>query len=76
MEFNYGSEIYSDPLEDFRNTFYKKVKDEKLEKERELKRKQKNCFHKYTKFVPYNSNMIAVCERCSHAKWSLDLKIY
>ena len=69
MEFKYGSEIRSDPIEDFRNKFYKAVEDEKIQKEQELKRKQKNCFHKYTKFVPYNQNTIAVCEQCSHAKW-------
>jgi hypothetical protein len=71
MEFKYGTQICSDPLEDFRNKFYKKVEDEKLQKERELKRIQKNCFHKYSKFVQYNENLtIAVCELCSHAKFT------
>jgi len=60
----------TDPIEDFRNNFYKKVEDEKRQKEYELKRKQKNCFHKYTRFVPYNQSLsIAVCEQCNHAKF-------
>lgn len=61
--------MYSDPLEDFRSNFYKMIEDEKIEKERELKRKQKNCFHKYTKTIPYNSVLLlGVCEKCTHAK--------
>lgn len=61
--------MYSDPLEDFRNNFYKKVEDEKRKKEAELKRVQKNCFHKYTKFIPYHNLLVAICELCSHAKF-------
>ena len=61
--------MYSDPLEDFRNKFYKMLEDEKIEKERELKRKQKNCFHKYTKTVPYSSDLVlGICKKCSHTK--------
>ena len=61
--------MYSDPLEDFRSNFYKMLEDEKIEKERELKRKQKNCFHKYTKTIPYNSVLLlGVCKKCSHTK--------
>ena len=70
MEFKYGSEIYSDPLEEFRNNFFKKVRDEKQRHENEIKRKQKNCFHKYSRFVPYNEKLtIVVCELCNHAKF-------
>jgi hypothetical protein len=59
----------NDHLEEFRNKFYKMLEDEKIEKEREMKRKQKNCFHKYTKTIPYNTALvIRVCEKCSHAK--------
>lgn len=65
-----NTKILTDPLEDFRNNFFKMLEDEKLEKEKELKRKQKICFHKYTRFVNYNEkNRIAVCEKCNHAKW-------
>ena len=70
MEFKYGTEIYSDPIEEFRNNFFKKVEDDRIKKERELKRIQKNCFHKYSKFVQYNDTLnLAVCELCSHAKF-------
>ena len=61
--------MYSDPLEDFRTNFYKMIEDEKIEKQKELKRKQKNCFHKYTKTIPYSSVLVlGVCKKCSHAK--------
>jgi len=71
MEFKYGTEIYSDPIEDFRNKFYKKVEDDRLQKEHQLKRVQKNCFHKYTKFIQYNDKLnLAVRERCNHAKFT------
>lgn len=70
MEFKYGTEIYNDPLEQFRNNFFNKVENEKLQKERELKLQQKHCWHKYTRFVQYNEKIkIAICEKCNHAKW-------
>lgn len=70
MQFKYGTELRTDPIEDFRNTFYKNVENEKLQKDQELKLKQKNCWHKYTKFLQYNEKYtIGVCERCNHAKW-------
>ena len=59
-----------DPLEEFRINFFKKVEDDRIQKERELKRVQKNCLHKYTRFTPYNDIFsIASCERCKHAKF-------
>jgi len=59
-----------DPLEEFRNNFFKKVEDDRIQKLRELKRVQKNCAHKYTRIVPYNDSFsIASCERCKHAKF-------
>ena len=62
--------MYSDPLEDFRNNFFQKLEDEKIQKEIELKRKQKNCLHKYTRITPYNDiYSIVSCERCKHAKF-------
>ena len=62
--------MYSDPLEDFRNNFFQKLESERKQKEIELKRVQKNCFHKYTKTTPYNENYsIASCERCKHNKF-------
>ena len=71
MEFKYGSEIYSDPLEEFRNNFFKKVRDERQKHENEIKRKQKNCLHKYSRFVSYNATLtIAICETCNHAKFT------
>ena len=58
-----------DRLEEFRNNFFQLLEDERIQKERELKRKQKNCFHKYTKTIPYNSVLLlGVCEKCTHAK--------
>ena len=69
MDFS-KTEIRTDPLEDFRNNFFQKVENDKRQKEVELKRKQKNCFHKYTRFVPYNQNLtLAVCDICSHVKF-------
>jgi hypothetical protein len=62
--------IKTDPLEDFRNNFYKNLEDEKIKKEKTLKLKQKYCFHKYSRFIPYNENFtLASCERCNHAKF-------
>lgn len=62
--------MYSDPLEDFRNNFFKKLEDEKIQKEIELKRVQKNCMHKYTKSISYNNEFsIAMCEKCKHNKF-------
>lgn len=62
--------MYSDPLEEFRTNFYKMIEDERIEKERQTKKKQKNCFHKYSKTLPYNSVLtIALCEKCAHAKF-------
>ena len=61
-------EIRSDPLEDFRNKFYKKVEDEKKQKDNELKFKQKHCWHKYTRFIKYNEKLtIVVCQNCNHS---------
>jgi hypothetical protein len=63
--------IFTDPIDDFRNNFYKKLDEEKKQKERELKHKQKNCWHKYTRFFKYNDNYsITVCEVCNHAKFT------
>lgn len=62
--------MYSDPLEDFRNNFYKMLENERIEKERILKRKQKNCLHSYSKMLQYNSVLnLVVCEKCAHAKF-------
>jgi hypothetical protein len=62
--------MYSDPLEDFRNNFFQKLESEKRQKEIELKRKQKNCLHKYTRTTPYNDiYSIVSCERCKHNKF-------
>ena len=59
-----------DRLEEFRNNFFKKVEEDKIQKEIALKRVQKNCFHKYTIITPYSSSYsIASCERCKHAKF-------
>jgi hypothetical protein len=57
------------PVDEFRNNFYKVVADEKRKKEAELKRKQKQCFHKYSRFIPYHELLVAVCESCGHAKF-------
>jgi hypothetical protein len=62
--------IFTDPLEDFRTNFFNKLDSEKKQKEIELKRVQKNCWHKYTKFLKYNDSFtIAMCEICNHAKF-------
>ena len=59
-----------DRLEEFRNNFFKKLEEDRIQKEQELKRVQKNCFHKYTIITPYSSSYsIASCERCKHAKF-------
>uniref|UniRef100_A0A6C0D6W8 Uncharacterized protein n=1 Tax=viral metagenome TaxID=1070528 RepID=A0A6C0D6W8_9ZZZZ len=63
--------VFTDPIDDFRNNFYKKLEEEKKQKEIELKRVQKNCMHKYTIIVPYNNDYsIASCVRCNHAKFA------
>ena len=63
--------IFTDPIDDFRNNFYKKLDEEKKQKERELNYKQKNCWHRYTHFFKYNDNYsITVCEVCKHAKFT------
>ena len=63
--------MYRDQLEDFRNNFFKKVEEDKIQKERELKRKQKLCLHKYTIIIPYNTEFsIASCEICKHNRFS------
>jgi hypothetical protein len=59
-----------DRLEEFRNNFFKKVEEDKIQKEQELKRKQKMCFHKYTIITPYTTEFsIVSCERCKHVKF-------
>ena len=63
-----------DRLEEFRNNFFQLLEDERIQKERELKRKQKLCLHKYTIIVPYNADFsIVTCERCKHNKFSKKL---
>ena len=63
--------VFTDPIDDFRNNFFNKLESEKKQKEIELKRVQKNCMHKYTKFISYNKEFnIAVCEKCNHAKFA------
>jgi hypothetical protein len=37
-----------DPLEEFRNNFFKMVEEKRIKDEYQLKRVQKNCFHRYT----------------------------
>jgi hypothetical protein len=60
-----------DRLEEFRNNFFQVLEDERLQKERELKRSQKNCLHKYTKLTPYDTNFsIVSCEKCKHNKFT------
>ena len=59
-----------DKLEEFRTNFFKMLEDEKIQKAKELKKKQKSCFHKYSRITPYSTNYsIATCERCSHSKF-------
>jgi hypothetical protein len=48
-----------DPLEIFRKNFFDTIKKEKEEKERELKRKQKSCWHVFV-FV----NSMKICKKC------------
>ena len=63
--------MYTDKLEEFRNNFFKMLEDEKRQKEKEIKLKQKSCFHKYSRFIPYNNTVtLVVCERCNHTKFA------
>jgi hypothetical protein len=59
-----------DKLEEFRNNFFKKVEEDKIQKEIALKRVQKNCFHKYTIITPYTSEFsIVSCRLCKHSRF-------
>jgi hypothetical protein len=48
-----------DKLEEFRNNFFKKLKEEKEEKDRLLKQKQRNCWHIYVLV-----QSIKICKKC------------
>ena len=59
-----------DKLEEFRNNFFKMVEEKRIKDEYQLKRVQKNCFHRYTTAIPYNTEYsIASCGLCKHAKF-------
>ena len=48
-----------DKLEEFRNNFFKKLKEEKEEKDRLLKQKQKSCWHVFVLV-----QTMKICKKC------------
>jgi predicted DNA-binding protein (UPF0251 family) len=53
-----------DEIEKFRMDFYHKLEQQQLEQQRQLARKQKNCFHT---FKPINA-FVKQCSKCNYTR--------
>lgn len=53
-----------DEIEKFRNDFFNKVEQEKLEQQRQLIRKQKNCFHTFKGINAF----VKQCTKCNYTR--------
>jgi hypothetical protein len=56
-------------IDDFRNNFFDKLIKEEKEKEKALKHKQANCFHKYDVegLINENGYQQCTCSKCGHS---------
>lgn len=53
-----------DEIEKFRNDFFNKIEQEKLEQQRQLIRKQKNCFHTFKAL----NTFVKQCTKCQYIR--------
>lgn len=53
-----------DEIEKFRNDFFNKVEQEKLEQQRQFIRKQKNCFHTFKAI----NTFVKQCTKCNYTR--------
>lgn len=53
-----------DEIDKFRQEFFDKVAAEKLEQQRQLVRKQKNCFHSFNLI----NSFVKKCSKCNYTR--------